>query len=127
MKSLASEAGNRQITEQFFMHRTICNYFVPLLLVGCATESAHFADVGRAVLAYGDCVAIDFVIDSVRREDLRASLVVDEAGDISLPLLGKLRVAGLTLEQTQGLIEREFGSHGTPALRSRSFVVSRCK
>jgi protein involved in polysaccharide export with SLBB domain len=38
--------------------------------------------------------------------------VIDADGDISLALLGKLRVAGLTLKQTEALIAKEYVEGG---------------
>ena len=82
--------------------RTLFFYFIALLLgCGCASSRQPAAVIDNRPLMVGDCILIYFGED-----DHMCS--VDSFGDISLPILGKVHVVGLTLEQTKEQLEHRF-------------------
>jgi protein involved in polysaccharide export with SLBB domain len=72
------------------------------LLCGCASRPQQ-ASVAEPLLRSGDCLLFHVQFDSssgIRR-------VVNSTGDVSLPDIGKLHVAGMTVEQvSQAIMER---------------------
>src|SRR5258708_1028173 len=90
-----------------------------LFWCGCASRTPQPV-VAERVLAPGDCV----IVDNAHREGLETRHVVDAAGDISLSLLGRFHVAGLTLKQTELRIEKEYVDRGL--FRHVDLVVLPC-
>jgi len=68
------------------------------------TKAGAAAPVNGLVIGGGDL--LDVSLYGV--PDFKTQVRVDLAGQISLPLLGMVTVSGLTVEQTERLIEREF-------------------
>lgn len=78
-----------------------------LLLVGCASAPQRVV-TDEHTLGAGDHLRI--VITNRECPEIRQ--VVDTSGDISMPLAGKLHVAGMTLEQAAKTIEAAYWSSG---------------
>jgi len=84
--------------------RTLCLVLL-LLLSGCASGPKP-ALVDNAPLTPGDCVAIIFDLDSADLADLRLKFyMLDSSGDVSFPVISKIHLAGLTLEQARQRIK----------------------
>ena len=66
------------------------------LLCGCTSPKPHVATVRP-----GDRLLIKFI--AVPAPDIRQ--LVDAAGDITLPLAGKLHVGGMTLDEVRQQVE----------------------
>lgn len=80
---------------------------VCLLLCGCASRPALIVAIGpdESPLAAGDCIVMEVVIGLHGNERIH---VIDPTGEISMPLLGRLPVAGLTVKQVEELLEKEY-------------------
>ena len=89
------------------------------LLCGCASKpEGHLAVESPLVAA--DCV----VVTTAHRDHPEHGQLIDSAGDILLPLLGRYHIAGFTLKQAEGQIERDYVARG---FYSRiDLVVLRC-
>ena len=86
---------------------TLLSTFIALLwLCGCAVTPKPVVSVDSTALVAGDCIVI-LIPDAGPM-----FCVLDSSGDIAFPLLHKLHLAGLTLEQTKSLIERELVEKG---------------
>ncbi len=83
------------------------------LLSGCATQSQ--SDAVRT----GDCL----LIVCTNRQSPEIRQVVDPAGNISLPLVGKLHVAGMTLREAGESIGAAYRPTWPP---DPKFLVSLC-
>jgi protein involved in polysaccharide export with SLBB domain len=94
---------------------------------GCAPNQKQVAVLERKTLVPGDCIVIDVILDSTHRDGLKRRYTIDALGEISLPLLGKLHVAGLSLSQTEDLIERAWANVESFLPIHREFIVSRCR
>ncbi|HEX5220511.1 MAG TPA: polysaccharide biosynthesis/export family protein [Verrucomicrobiae bacterium] len=92
-----------------------------LFCCGCASPKTQQRQVGaERTLAPGDCI----IVDNAHRQGLETRHVIDAAGDISLSLLGKFHVAGLTLNQAEVGIEKEYVDRGL--FRHVDLVVLLC-
>ena len=103
------------------MHLSVLTMFSLLVTCGCASHPQRLPVQESVPLVSGDCIVIDFRVEAVpvRR------LVIDSAGNISPPLLGKLHLAGLTLKQAEERIQREYDQR--PIERPFKLVLSRCQ
>jgi len=73
-----------------------------VLICGCASRPQQLS-VADPLLHSGDCLLFHVQFDS--SSEIRR--VVDSAGDISLPDIGNLHVAGMTVKQvTQAITDR---------------------
>jgi protein involved in polysaccharide export with SLBB domain len=100
-----------------FLATTLLLLFV---MYGCASHPS-MQPPSEELLRSGDCLLIEFP----KRETPGIRRVIDSSGDIDMPLLGKLHLAGLTLQQAQTLIETAYRGGGPilPVYVS----VSRCR
>ena len=105
------------------MHLSISTMFSLLVMCGCASHPQRLAVRESMPLVSGDCIVIDFRVEGV--EAVPAQLVIDSAGAMSPPLLGKLHLAGLTLKQAEERIQREYDQR--PIERPFKLVLSRCQ
>jgi protein involved in polysaccharide export with SLBB domain len=87
-----------------------------LLLCSCASQPRQ-APVSELALRSGECVAVHFT----NRSGPEVRQVIDRAGDISLPFVGKLHVAGMTPQQ----VEREILAAYQPIERPLEVSVVR--
>ncbi len=92
--------------------------YVSLLWCGCVSNPRQTATSAR--LVPGDCV----VIDAAHRTGREKRYEIDSAGDISMPFLGKVRLAGLTLAQAEERLEKAYVRRGF--FRDVDLVVLRC-
>lgn len=90
------------------MRAALSSFFCFLLCCGCASRTPQVG-VAEPTLAPGDCIIVD---SGAHRQGLETRHVVDASGDISLTLLGKFHVAGLTLRQTESRLEKEYVDRG---------------
>jgi protein involved in polysaccharide export with SLBB domain len=84
------------------------------LLTGCGTQSQQVS------VRSGDCLSI--VCTTRQSREIRQ--VVDPAGDISLPLIGKLHVADMTLREIGESVGRAYHPSWPP---EPEFSVSLCR
>lgn len=88
---------------------------------GCASPKPQPQHVVvERTLAPGDCI----IVDSAHRQGLETRHVIDAAGEITPPLVGKLHVAGLTVRQAELRIEKEYVDRGL--FRHVDLVVLPC-
>lgn len=80
---------------------------------GCATRGYQTS------VRTGDCL----LLVCTNRQSPEIHQVVDSAGDISLPLVGKLRVAGRTLREVGELVGKAYRPTSPP---EPEFSVSLC-
>jgi len=59
--------------------RALAVFFSLLLFCGCATGPKNVAGSESETLTCGDCILVDVILNSVRREDLQTRHVVDFA------------------------------------------------
>jgi protein involved in polysaccharide export with SLBB domain len=72
-------------------------------------------------LVAGDCV----IVTGAHRDHPFVGQVIDSAGDVSLPILGKYHIMGLTLKQAEERIEKEYVERGLFS-QAPDMVVLRC-
>jgi protein involved in polysaccharide export with SLBB domain len=89
-----------------------------LLTFGCASQQPR-AGIQERLLRPGDCLVI--TVTTPQTPELR--LVIDPAGNISMPFLGEFHVAGLTLRQAGASIK---AGYRTEALPRPEVAVSIC-
>jgi protein involved in polysaccharide export with SLBB domain len=92
------------------MRIALSTLFSLLVLCGCMSRREQALQAERT-LAPGDCI----IVDGAHRDHTvgpEHHHVIDSAGDISLFLLGRFHVAGLTLRQAQERIEKEYFERG---------------
>ena len=90
------------------------------VLCGCASKPKPHVQMELPLVA-GDCV----IVTSAHRDRLESGQVIDSAGDISLPLLGRHHIAGFTVKQAEERIEREYVERGF-FRQMLDMVVIRC-
>jgi len=96
---------------------------VLLFVCGCAsTPKPSPKEVDTQPLVPGDCISAVFNLYSPNQ--MSQSFVVDSSGDISLFWVGKLHVAGLTLQEAKQQIEDSCRPIDIPPLR---VSVRRCQ
>src|SRR5262245_8528998 len=103
---------------QATMNRLHCTLLCLLLLCGCVSRSPHTAEAQPQKLGPGDCLLLAFK----GKGEIR--LVVDSAGDISLPLLAKLQVAGISMQEAQMQIQKQYDA--TESFLPIDVAVARC-
>jgi protein involved in polysaccharide export with SLBB domain len=93
-------------------------------LCGCASCQRHptksMVYSGETRLGPGDCI----IVDSAHRTGAPLRYVIDSAGDISAPYLGKVRVAGLTVSEAARHLEKQYV--GREYFSQIDLVVLRC-
>src|SRR4051812_11246490 len=90
-----------------------------LLLSGCMSRSQHVVEAQLYKVANGDCLHLAFKYSG---SEIR--LVVDSAGDISPPFVAKVHVAGLSLQEAQMRIQKQYDA--TESFTPVEVAVSRC-
>jgi protein involved in polysaccharide export with SLBB domain len=86
--------------------------FAPLLLLlicSCASRPPEVA-APEPIVRPGDCLVVQFT--SLPVPEIRQT--IDSEGEITLPLIGKLRVTGMTLRQIHSVIMSAFAPRSTP-------------
>lgn len=96
------------------MRTGVFSFLLLWLISGCATQSQQVS------VRNGDCL----LIVCTNRQSPEIRQVVDSAGDISLPLVGKLHVAGLTLGEVRESIGKVYRPTWPP---EPEFSVSLCR
>jgi protein involved in polysaccharide export with SLBB domain len=89
-----------------------------LLTFGCTSQQPHAA-IQERLLRAGDCLVI--TVTTPQTPELQ--LVIDSAGNISVPFQGDFHVVGLTLSQAGASIAAGFH---TEALTRPKVLVSMC-
>jgi protein involved in polysaccharide export with SLBB domain len=101
----------------------ILGALVLLCLCGCTSHKPQQTS-GEKALQVGDCLVVQFVIDN-GQEKTTTEKVIDRDGNIVLPDVGKIHVAGIRLQEVEPTIERALFS---PAIFHHvEILVSRCK
>jgi protein involved in polysaccharide export with SLBB domain len=90
---------------------------------GCMSHQPQQTSAEKA-LQIGDCLVVQFVIDN-RLDKTTTEKVIDQEGNIVLPDVGKVHVAGMRLQEVEPAIERALFS---PAIFHHvEVLVSRCR
>ena len=111
----ASRGPGRYIGSLGISMRTgIFSLLLLWLIGGCATQSQ------QASVRAGDCL----LIVCTTRQSPEIRQVVDSGGDISLPLVGKLHVAGMTMREIGEAVGKAYRPTWPP---EPEFSVSLCR
>jgi protein involved in polysaccharide export with SLBB domain len=91
------------------------------LTCGCSSVSQCATEEKRVSLGHGDCLEVLFR----NVHTLEVHRLIDLEGNISLPFVEKLHVAGLTLEDAQALIHMKY--HQFESYAHFDVIVSKCR
>jgi protein involved in polysaccharide export with SLBB domain len=94
---------------------------------GCRSLPPQSSEFHQGTLARGDCLIIVLSSERISAEPNSATVQftgsIDSTGDITLPLIGKLHVLGLTLNESKILINSAI----VPRESEVSVFVTRCE
>ena len=102
---------------------------VAVLLCGCAHPTPSFQTiptVDNTPLAPGDCIRVVSGVVETAVGGL-PTYVLDSSGDISMPHVSRLHLAGLTLQQAAEQIEHAYASGDENQNRFYMVSVKRCR
>ena len=97
--------------------RALISILLFAVMCGCVSRPQRSAEL-ESVVRSGDCILVRFTDRSVPE----ARQVVDPTGEISLPLVGKLQVVGMTLEQIRQAVLAAY----RPIERPLNVTVLKC-
>lgn len=80
--------------------------FFLLLMIAFPVQPARAATVDEYMLAPGDIVTFDFLDDT----ELPVPLTIASDGEVQFPLIGGIRIAGMTVVQALALLDTEYRS-----------------
>ncbi len=83
-------------------------FFTPIALLslfGCATADQRSASVDTEPLRPGDCIVV--TIAGLEPGEPKY-YILDDKGDVSFPIVGKLHLAGFQLEQVKSELDHAY-------------------
>jgi protein involved in polysaccharide export with SLBB domain len=98
-----------------------------LMICGCMSRPPGGPHADGRILAPGECVNVQAVRDHRVLPELQTHRVIDSTGNVELPFLGLVPVAGLTLAEANERIERQWHQAPQPIVPAhRTYVLSWC-